>query len=182
VDGLLDGPSGLVQTALFGQHRGPVHRVAETVVGQVPQLFLDGPEPLDDGFLRQGQPAFTRQPIRSTKPLPPSAQGSSLLSPLSPFLALLSLPSLEPLSLLSLEPLSLEPLSFEPLSLPLLSLAFLSELGGQEESRWSAFFGLPSDLQEEDFLGGSLWWGSLELSALSAPLSALSDPLSAPSE
>jgi hypothetical protein len=85
-------------------------------------------------------------------------------------------PELSPFWALS-PPLSL-PLPLLAPSLPLLLLSFL---GLPEQSRWSAFCGLPSDLQDDDdpFFGGSLWFGSL---ALSAPRSALSSPLSEPSE
>ena len=66
-------------------------------------------------------------------------------------------------------------LSLPPLSLPLLSRPLLVEPLSFPQSRWSARLGLPSDLHDDAFRGGSLW-GSL---ALSAPLSAEFSPLSA---
>ena len=73
-------------------------------------------------------------------------------------------------------------LPFPALSLPLLSLPPLPPLPflgepSVAQSRWSAFFGLPSDLQvdDDDFFGGSPWWASPELSPEPLP------PLSAES-
>ncbi len=138
--------------------------VAETVVGEVPQLFLDGHESLDDRFVtaahgRSGQigAGISCSPSRCsstrlTQPLPPFAQGSWSSSAV-------------PLSLLSFAaPLAVLPALFGAV-LPavlgaVLGLALLGWSSSLGQSSSSARFGLPSDLQGLAFLGGSLWSGS----------------------
>jgi len=56
VDGLLDGPPGLVDPALLGEDGGAVERVPQAVIGEVAQLLLDRLEPLDDGVVPRQLP------------------------------------------------------------------------------------------------------------------------------
>src|SRR2546428_8604187 len=75
VDRLLDGPSGLVDAALLGQDLAGVDRLPEAVIGEVAQLVLDGPQPLDDGgWVRAhrsppGLPIIGDEPTNASKGL-----------------------------------------------------------------------------------------------------------------